>query len=48
MSLLLTSGGQSIAASAVASVLPMNIQGISFRINWFDLLAAQGTLKSLL
>ena len=48
MSLLLTSGGQSIAASAVASVLPMNIQGISFRINWFDLLAVLGTLKSLL
>ena len=48
MSLLLTSGGQSIAASALASVLPMNIQGISFRINWFDLLAVLGTLKSLL
>ena len=26
----------------------MNIQLISFRIDWFDLLAAQGTLKSLL
>ena len=28
----------------------MNIQGIffSFRIDWFDLFAAQGTLKSLL
>ena len=36
------SGVQSIGASA--SVLPM----ISFRIDWFDLLAVQGTLKSLL
>ena len=35
------SSSRSIGASA--SVLPMNI---SFRINWFDLLAAQGTLKS--
>ena len=26
----------------------MNIQDISFRIDWFDLLAVQGTLKSLL
>jgi hypothetical protein len=43
------SGGQSIAASASASVLPMNIQGlISFMIGWFDLFAVQGTLKSLL
>ena len=30
-------------------VLPINIQGlISFRIDWLDLLAVQGTLKSLL
>ena len=36
-------GGQSIGASTSASVLPM-----SFRIDWFDLLAVQGTLKSLL
>ena len=45
------SGGQSIGASASASILPMNIQGWFqgwFRINWFDLLAVQGTLKSLL
>ena len=36
-------------ASTSASVLPMNIQEfISFRIDWFDLLAVQGTLKSLL
>ena len=41
------SGGQSIGASA--SVLPMNIQSwFSFRIDWFDLLAVQGTLKNLL
>ena len=44
---LFASGGQSIGASASASVLPMNIL-ISFRIDWFDLLAVQGTLKSLL
>ena len=48
MSWLFTSGGQSIGVSASASVLPMNIQGISFRIDWFDLLAVQGILKSLL
>ena len=45
---LFASGGQSIGTSTSASVLPMNIQGISFRIDWFDLLAVQGTLKSLL
>ena len=38
----------SIGVSASASVLPMNIQLISFRIDWLDLLAVQGTLKSLL
>ena len=50
MSQLFTSGGQSIVASASASVLPMNIlKGlISFRIDWFDLLAVQGSLKSIL
>ena len=42
MSRLFASGSQSIAASV--SVLPK----ISFRIDWFDLLAVQGTLKSLL
>ena len=36
----------SIGVSASASVLPMNI--LSFRIDWLDLLAVQGTLKSLL
>ena len=46
MSHLFSSGSQSIGASALASVLPMNIQ--DFRIDWFHLLAVQGTLKSLL
>ena len=48
MSQLFTSGGQSIGASASASVLPMNTQEISFRMTWLDLLAVKGTLKSLL
>ena len=59
MSQLFASGGQTIGASASATVLPMNspsnvpIKGtvlplISFRIDWFDLLAVQGTFKSLL
>ena len=44
MSQLFTSGGQSIGAS------PSNEYSglISFRIDWFDLLAVQGTLKSFL
>ena len=47
MSWLFTSGNQSIGASASASVLPMNIQGwFFFRIDWFGLLAVQGTLRS--
>ena len=49
MNQLFTSGSQSIGASASASVLPMNIQAwITFMIDWFDILAVQGTLKSLL
>ena len=44
MSQFFTSGGQSIRASA--SVLPI-FRTDSFRIDWFDLLAVQGTLKSL-
>jgi len=51
MSQFFTSGCQSIGVSASASVLPMNIQDsglISFRMNWLDLLAVQGTLKTLL
>ena len=49
MSQFFTSGGQSIGASASASV--MNISNeysglISFRTDWFDLLAVQGTQQS--
>ena len=47
--LLLTSGFRRIGASVLAPVLPMNIQSwFPFRIDWFDLLAVQGTLKSIL
>ena len=54
---LFVSGSQSIGASPSAAVFPVNIQGwfslgltglISFRIDWFDLLAVQWNLKSLL
>ena len=49
MSQPFSTGGQIIGASASASVLPMNNSRlISFRIDWFDLLATQWTLKSLL
>ena len=48
MSWLFISGGQRIGASASASVLPMKSGVISSRIDWFDLFAVQGTLKSLL
>ena len=49
MSQFFASGGQNIGVLASASVLPMSISGlISFRKNWLDLLAVQGTLKSLL
>ena len=42
-------GGQSIGISASASFLPKNTQDSSpFRMDWLDLLAVQGTLKSLL
>ena len=41
MSQLFVLGGQSIGTSASASGLT------SFRIDWFDLFAVQGTLKSL-
>ena len=47
MSQLFTSDGQSIGASASAPALPIYSGLISFRIDWFDLLAVQGTLKSL-
>ena len=46
MSQFFTSGGQSIGVSASGSVLPMNIQDCS--MDWFDILAVQGSLKSLL
>ena len=50
MNQLFASGGQSIGVSASTSVLPMiDYSGlISFRMDWVDLLAVQGTLKSLL
>ena len=47
MSWLFTSGGQSIGVSASTSVLPMNTKDWSFRMDWLDLLAVQGSLKSL-
>ena len=49
VSQLFASGGQSTGVSALASFLPKKIPGlIAFRMNWLDLLAVQGTLKSLL
>ena len=55
MSQLFAWGGQSIAVLALASVLPMNIQDrspleswTSKEMDWLDLLAVHGTLKSLL
>ena len=49
MSQFFSSGGQSIGVSASASVPSNEYSGlISFRKDWFDLLAVQGTLKSLL
>ena len=49
MSQFFESGGQSIGASVSASVFPTEYSGlISFRTDWLDLLAFQGTLKSLL
>ena len=44
VSQLFTSSGQ----TALASVLPMNTQEWSFRMDWLGLLGVQGTLKSLL
>ena len=46
VSQLFTSGGPSLEASTSASVLPMSIQ--RWLVDWFDLLAVQGTLKSIL
>ena len=48
MSQFFTSGGQNIGASASASSHSNEYSGlISFRIDQFDLLAVQGTLRSL-
>ena len=48
MSQFFASGGQSIRVSASASVLHSKYSGlISFTVDWFDLLAVQGILKSL-
>ena len=47
MSQFFASGGQSIGISASASVLLDYLGLISFRMDWLDLLAVQGTLKSL-
>ena len=48
LSLLFASAGQSIGVSAF-SITPFNEYSglISFRIDWFDSLSVQGTLKSL-
>ena len=44
-----SSDGQSIGVSASTSVLSLNTQGmISLRMDWLDLFAVQGTLKSIL
>ena len=48
MSQFFTSGGQSIGASASASVSNEYSGLISFRIDWFDVLEVQETLKGLL
>ena len=49
MSQFFASGGQSIRASALASVFLSNeyLGMISFRIHWFDFFAVQVTLKNL-
>ena len=47
MSQLFTWGGQSTGGSALASTLPKIPGLISFRMDWLDLLAIQGILKSL-
>ena len=48
MSQIFAWGGQSTGVSALTSLLPKNPGLISFRMDWLDLLAVQGTLKSLL
>ena len=50
MDWLFASGGKSIGVSFSFSIIPSKEYSelISFRIDWFDLLSVQGTLKSLL
>ena len=48
VSQLFASGGQSTGVLTLASFLPKKSQGISFRMDWLDLLAVKGTLRSLL
>ena len=48
MSQLFASGGQNIGVSASACPSSEHPGLVSFRIDWLDLLAVQGTLKSLL
>ena len=50
MSQFFTSGGWSIGVSAWTSISPLNEYSelISFRMDWFDNLEVQGTLKSVL
>ena len=49
MSQLFAWGGQSTGVSALSIIPSKEIPGlISFRMDWLDLLAVQGTLKSLL
>ena len=49
MNQFFASGGQSIGVSASASVLPMSIEDrFPLGWDWLDILAVQGTLKSLL
>ena len=49
MSQFFASGGQTIEVSASASVLPNEYSRlISFRMDWLELCAVQGILKSLL
>ena len=48
MSQLFASGGQRTGVSASTSVLPKHPGLLSFRMDWLDLLAVQGTHKSLL
>ena len=45
---LFASDDQNTGTSISTSVLPVNIQGWFLKIDWFDLLAIQGTFRSLL